>query len=116
MTTRTNTSKPARIVPFTLEIVGRAAADPEIRQVGKKQSRVCNFNLAVDIPGSYGSVTQWFRIAVWDDAAETVSQTVSKGDLVRVKASFLKASAFIGKKGDALASLEVTAESVEVLD
>lgn len=60
--------------------------------------------------------TTWFRVTVWRDYAETVSQYVKKGMQVLVVGE-VDVSAYTDKKsGEARASLEVTASKVTFLD
>ncbi len=80
---------------------------------------VCNFNVATSRvfttrDGDRREETTWFRVAVWGRQAENCAKYLSKGRQVLVVGR-VSASAFIGREGDARASLEVNAISVQFL-
>jgi len=98
-------------------IVGNVGQDPEIRYTPDGQA-VCNFSVAVSRRWTKGGErkekTTWFKIACWGKLAETVNQYVTKGRQVMV-AGEVGASAYLGKDGEARASLELTARDVKFL-
>lgn len=58
--------------------------------------------------------TTWFRISAWNKLAETCNAYIKKGMSVLVVGS-VSASAYVGKEGEARASLEVRADTVKFL-
>ena len=96
-------------------LVGNLGSDPVTREVGER--RVTNFSLAVNERNSDGSeVVTWYRVAAWNGLGATCAQYLTKGRLVVVEGSRLKASAYIHhESGEARAMLELTAETVRFL-
>ena len=102
-----------------ITLVGNAGQDAEIKYL-RDGTAVATFNLAVNKTIGKGEqrkqTTTWFRITVWRDYAETVSQYVKRGMKLLVVGE-VDVSAYIDKKtGEARASLEVTARTVTFLD
>lgn len=68
--------------------VGNAGSDPELRFTPAGKA-VCNFSLAVEVPTarkengqpdwSGPKRTDWYEVAVWDQMAENVAQSITKG-------------------------------------
>jgi len=99
-------------------LVGNVGKDPELRFTNTG-SAVCDFSLAVNRNRRQGEEwikeTTWFRITVWGQQAESVKQYVQKGKQVLVIGDRIEANAFVGKDGQARASLDVTARTVRFL-
>ncbi|MHB8628170.1 MAG: single-stranded DNA-binding protein [Aggregatilineales bacterium] len=102
-----------------LTLVGNAGQDAEIKYL-RDGTAVATFNLAVNKFTGQGEqrkqTTTWFRVTVWRDYAETVSQYVKRGMKLLVVGE-VDVSPYTDKKtGEARASLEVTARTVTFLD
>lgn len=103
-----------------LILVGNVGRDPELRYTTSGQA-VCDFSLATNESwfdkesGERKNTTTWWKVTVWGKQAETINQYVSKGKKVLVRSDSVKASAYIGRDGDARASLEITARDVKFL-
>lgn len=71
--------------------VGRFVRDPELRQLDRHDTCVCDFSLAVDerrrVNGETKKITHFFDFVIWDKAAEVISQYCRKGDMIYVVAS-----------------------------
>lgn len=64
-------------------LIGRLGADPELKYT-PNSTAVCNFSLATseswkDKSGSKQEKTEWHRIVVWRELAETCNKYLSKG-------------------------------------
>lgn len=73
---------------------GNLARDPELRSVGggEKQTSVVNFTVAVSreftkADGERDKITSFIQCEAWDSGAETIADTLKKGDLVFVEGS-----------------------------
>ena len=102
-----------------ITLVGNAGQDAEIKYL-RDGTAVATLNLAVNKVSGRGEsrkqTTTWFRVTVWREYAETVSQFVRKGMKLLVVGE-VDVSAYIDKQsGQARASLEVTASKVVFLD
>jgi len=100
-------------------IVGNVGRDPELRYT-QSGVAVCDFSVAVTRRWNDRNTnekreeTAWFRVTTWRGLAETCNQYVHKGMPIMV-AGRVSASAYIGKDGEARASLELTAVDVQFL-
>jgi len=102
-----------------ITLIGNVGSDPEMRYTPNGQA-VTDFRMAVTrrytgSDGNHQEETQWFRVTSWGRQAETVNQYLTKGQRVFVEGR-LNSSAFIGRDGEARASLDVTADTVRFLD
>lgn len=73
---------------------GNLARDPELRTVntGGKQTSVVNFTIAVSreytkASGDKDKITSFINCEAWDSGAETIAESLKKGDLVMVEGS-----------------------------
>ena len=73
---------------------GNLARDPELRSVntGGKQTSVVNFTIAVSreytkASGEKDKITSFINCEAWDSGAETIAESLRKGDLVLVEGS-----------------------------
>lgn len=73
---------------------GNLARDPELRSVntGGKQTSVVNFTIAVSREytksnGEKDKITSFINCEAWDSGAETIAESLKKGDLVLVEGS-----------------------------
>ena len=56
-------------------------------------------------------LTQWYRVALWDEAGEVAAETLHKGDRVRVEGNLVHRE-YQGKDGTARTSFEVKQATV----
>lgn len=103
-----------------ITLVGNLGGDPEMRFLPSGQA-VCNFSLATnrnwtDQNGEKQTVTTWWRIAAWGKLAENCTQYLHKGSKVLVAGDTVEARPWVDNQGEARASLEFTARSVQFLD
>lgn len=101
-------------------LTGNLGSEPEMRYTPSGVP-VTSFSLAVnrswtDGNGERQTKTIWVRISCWRKLAEVVSQYLVKGSKVLVNGELEPARAYKDKDGNAAASLEVTATTVEFLD
>ncbi len=79
---------------------------------------VCDFSVAVNETWGSGDdrqeKTTWHKVTAWNKLAETCNQYVTKGMQVLVVGS-PSVSAYMGKDGEAKASLELRARDVQFL-
>jgi single-strand DNA-binding protein len=73
---------------------GNLARDPELRVVNPngKQTSVVNFTIAVNRDyvksnGEKDRITSFINCEAWDSGAETIAESLKKGDLVMVEGS-----------------------------
>lgn len=73
---------------------GNLARDPELRVVNPngKQTSVVNFTIAVNrdyvkANGEKDKITSFINCEAWDSGAETIAESLKKGDLVMVEGS-----------------------------
>jgi len=102
-----------------ITIVGNLGQDPEMKYT-PSGTAVTNFSVATNRSwtnqdGSKGEETVWFRVAAWRRQAETCNEYLSKGRQVLVEGRLRPANAWIGRDGEARASLEITAQTVKFL-
>lgn len=100
-------------------IVGNVGSEPEMKYT-PSGIPVTTFSLASNkkwksADGQQQEKTTWWRVSVWRQQAETVSQYVTKGMKVLVEAEDIEARAFTDKQGNQRASLEITANAVRFL-
>ena len=100
-------------------IVGNVGSDPEMKYT-PSGIPVTTFSLAVNRKwkngdGQQQEKTTWWRVTVWRQQAEIVSQYVTKGMKVLVEGEDIEARAFTDKQGNQRASLEITANAVRFL-
>mgnify|MGYP000284642580 CR=1 FL=1 len=100
-------------------LVGNVGSDPEMKYTPSGLP-VTTFSLAVNKKwkngdGQQQEKTTWWRVSVWRQQAEIVSQYVTKGMKVLVEGEDIEARAFTDKQGNQRASLEITAHAVRFL-
>jgi single-strand DNA-binding protein len=73
---------------------GNLARDPELRVVNPngKQTSVVNFTIAVNkdytkANGEKDKITSFINCEAWDSGAETIAESLKKGDLVMIEGS-----------------------------
>jgi len=103
---------------FTV-IIGNVGRDPELLYTSGGVA-VCDFSVAVSrrwndsTSGQQREETTWFKVSCWRGMAETASQYVYTGMQIMVTGR-VSADAFIGKDGQARASLNMTAVDMQFL-
>ena len=103
-----------------LIIIGNLGRDPEMRYTNTG-TPVTNMNIAVSRSwtgnnGERQEKTTWFRVAAWDKLAESCNNYLSKGQRVMVIGEIEDPNVFTDQSGNARASLEVRARSVQFLN
>lgn len=94
-------------------LLGRMAADPELRQTGNGVP-VTSFTIAVDRPFSKGGErqTDWIDIVAWRNTAEFICKYFQKGSPIVITGS-LQTRNWEDKSGLKRKSVEVIADTVE---
>lgn len=100
-------------------IVGNLGGDPELKYLQNGRA-VCNFSVAVSESwrdrqtNQMNEKTTWYRVAVWGAQAEPCNTYLSKGSQVLVIGN-VSARGYMNNNGEAAASLDLTARSVQFL-
>lgn len=100
-------------------IVGNLGGDPELRYMQNGRA-VCNFSVAVSErwrdrqSNDQQERTTWYRVAVWGAQAENCNTYLAKGRQVLVIGN-VAARGYMNNNGEAAASLDLTARSVQFL-
>lgn len=70
----------------TLALVGRACADPKVREVtiNNEKKKIAEVNMAVDRP-TKNKETDFFTVEFWNNQAETAEKYLKKGHLFGVE-------------------------------
>ena len=94
-------------------LIGRLAADPELRQTGSGIA-VTSFTIAVDRPYSKGAdrQTDWIDIVAWRNSAEFVCKYFQKGSPIVVEGS-IQTRVWEDKNGQKRKSVEIVADNIE---
>lgn len=96
-------------------IAGFVGAAPETREVTTANGPqvVTTMSVAVNNTRKKDAPPTWYRVTMWNGLGKTVAQYVNKGDFVVVHGDRLAVSTWTGQEGNARASLELTANSVD---
>ena len=97
-------------------ISGFVGGTPETREVPGKNGApqtVTTMNVAVNNPRNREAEPVWYRVTMWNGLGDTICKYVDKGSHVIVVGDRLTASAWIDQDGNARATLELTANSVD---
>lgn len=99
-------------------IVGNCGRDAELKYTSSGIA-VAEFSVAVtEVTGrgeSRKEDTTWFKVSIWRERAENVSQFIKKGSKVMVVGK-VKGRAYADKSGAAAMSLEINASEIVLLD
>ena len=105
-------------------LAGRLGRDPEMRYTQGGQP-VTTLSVATNrrwtdrVSDEPREETTWFRVSVWGKQGEACNEYLTKGSQVLVEAERIQASPYLikegDKKGEAAASLEVTARTVHFI-
>lgn len=96
-----------------LTFVGNLGSDPTLRFTQDGQA-ICNFSLAINQGYGDKQRTEWVRVTVFGDYAETINQHLVKGSKCHVLATRFQIGTW-ETNGQFRAQLEVIANSVEFL-
>lgn len=100
-------------------IVGNVGRDPEMRYL-QSGVGVCSFSVAVTkkwtdrTSNEPREKTTWYRVTCWRNLAETANNIVRKGVNIMVVGN-VDAQAYTDKSGNPAASLELTADTFQLL-
>jgi len=91
-------------------IIGNLGADPELRYTPGGKA-VTNLRVAVnnrhrDQAGEWQEETQWFRVELWDQAAERAAEQYRKGNKVFAEGQ-LRVREYEGNDGQKRSSVEI---------
>jgi len=100
-------------------IIGNVGRDPDFRYT-KDGIAVLSFSVATnrtwkDQNGETQSRPTWWRVTIWRRRAEALQNIIQKGQLLLVTGTQVEANAYIGKDGEARATLDITADNIEFL-
>ena len=100
-------------------IIGNLGADPELRYTPAGKA-VAELRVAVNDrsrgpDGEWQEETQWFRVELWEQAAERAAERLRKGHKVFAEGS-LRAREWEGKDGQKRTSLEIRFARVQSLE
>ncbi len=100
-------------------IIGNLGADPELRYTpgGKAvaELRVAVNDRSKGPDGEWVEETQWFRVELWEQAAERAAERLRKGHKVFAEGA-LRAREWEGKDGQKRTSLEIRFARVQSLE
>lgn len=102
-----------------MTIVGNVGGDPVLKYT-QNGIAVCNFSVAVTrrFGGRDDSEkrekTNWFKVTCWRQSAEIAHQYIRKGTPVLVVGT-IEVSAYLDKNGEAATTLELTADTFQML-
>lgn len=96
-----------------ITIVGHLGRDPELRQTPNGIA-VCNFSVATTEKRKDQETTTWFRVTVWDKAAENAAKYLTKGALVYVEGR-ARLNEYTDREGNHRSVIEVNATEVNYL-
>lgn len=95
-------------------LIGNLARDPELKEVGSKQSSVCKFSLAVNRLADGQKVADFYNVSVWGKLAENCMKYVKKGSKVAVIGD-ITIRTYDSNDGSKKVSVDVNASEVEFL-
>ena len=100
-------------------IIGNLGSDPEMRYT-PNGAAVTSFSVATNRKyktndGEQRDETVWFRVSAWGRLAEVTSEYLSKGSSVYVEGRIGEPRVWTDQSGEARASLDVTAQTVQFL-
>lgn len=97
-----------------LILIGNVGGDPTVKDVNGTQ--VAEFSLAVNERVGQGQPDQttWYRVSVWRQQAQVISQYVRKGTQMYIEGR-PKARTYVDAQGQTRVSLEVTADNFQLL-
>ena len=101
---------------FELHMIGNLTKDPTLRKVkvGDAEVSVCNFYIAVNEGYGERRKTWYPRVTCWREQAEVMAKYLTKGSKVMVRGT-VTAQPWKAQDGSLRATLEVTADKIEIL-
>lgn len=92
----------------TLHIIGNLTADPQSRTVNTQNGAltVCDFTVATNRYVKGNKIAEYFRVTLWERAAENAMKYLTKGRKVAVSGP-VEVHAYRGNDGQPRASLEI---------
>lgn len=94
----------------TIVLSGRLTADPEIKELDGKKSKVANFTLANNEKDKENA--EYFDVCCWDKVANFAQEFVKKGNKVLVSGTFADET-YKDKEGNTRHHFRITAASIE---
>ncbi len=94
----------------TIILTGRLTADPEVREIADKKTKVANFTLANSDRDKENA--EYFDVACWDKNADFVEGYVKKGNKVLVQGTFSNET-YKDKDGNTRHHFRITANTIE---
>ncbi len=95
-------------------LIGRLAADPELRYAASSGRAVTNFRLAVNRAFSKERKADFFRVVVWGKQAENVAKYLKTGSQCAVEGS-IQIEQYQDRDGNTRYSTDIVANYVEFL-
>jgi len=86
--------------------VGNVGQDSELKEVGKDNTLVLNFSIAVKTGYGNRAETLWVQCAIWGDRAEKLEEYIVKGTKLVVKGE-VTPEAYENKDNDIVANLRL---------
>lgn len=101
----------------SVQLIGRATRDPEVRYTSGSQMAVATFTLAIDRPVRSGEErkTDFPRVVVFGKQAETCEKYLKKGRKVAVEGR-IQTGSYDGKNGEKVYTTDIVASRVEFLE
>lgn len=101
----------------TVTIMGRLAADPELRRTngGTPVASIRIANTRDYTPQGQEKQTDWYDVVAWRNTAEFISRNFTKGRMIVVKGR-LETRKWTDKHGNERTSTEIVAENVYFAD
>tara|TARA_R110000744_G_scaffold66596_2_gene136152 strand:- start:174 stop:647 length:474 start_codon:yes stop_codon:yes gene_type:complete len=86
--------------------IGNVGRDAELKEVGKDNTLVLNFSIAVATGYGKKKTTHWVQCAIWGDRAEKLEQHITKGKRVLVKGE-VTPDAYENKDNEIVAQMRI---------
>jgi single-strand DNA-binding protein len=96
-----------------VNFVGRLTADPELKRVGKEDTALCKFRLAVNRKRGENRQVTFLDCDAWNRVAEIIAQYTQKGSELRVT-GWLRQDTWTDTNDNNRSKLVVVAEDVSL--
>lgn len=97
----------------SVQLIGRLAADPDLRYTGEKGTPYCRLRVATDRVVRGTRRTEFHDVVAWNALAEQCAQALTKGQLVYVDGR-LESSSW-EKEGQRHRTIRIVADRVQFL-
>ena len=101
-----------------MTIVGNVGRDAALKYT-KDGVAVADFSVAVNRTFGTGDqkteILRWYKVTCWRKLAEIAGEYVKKGQQIMVVANDVTSSAYLGKDGKPASSIELTADTFQIL-